>query len=85
MLGNLGKHPLKPFLARLPEFSDLASIDDYLGTQGAISARPAFGEGPQPDECSLVDLGIGDSFEKQGDEFIKGRGGASQEGVIGVI
>ena len=85
MLGDLGEYPIEPFLARLPEFSDLASTDSYLGTQGAVSARPALRKGPQPDKCSLVDLGIGDSFEKKGDEFVEGRGGAAREGVIGVI
>ena len=62
MLGDLGEYSIEPFLARLPEFSDLASIDSYLGTQGAVSASPTFREGPQPDECSLVDLGIRDSL-----------------------
>jgi hypothetical protein len=85
VLGDLGEHPIEPFLARLPEFSDLASIDGYLGTQGAVSARPAFREGPKPDEGSLVDLSIGDSLEKMGDEFVEGRCGASRERVIGVI
>jgi len=85
MVGNFGEHSIEPFLARLPEFCDLVPIDDYLGAQGTVSTCPAFREGPQPDERSLVDLGIGDSLQKQGDEFVEGRSGASREGVIGVI